>query len=81
MVIGMSFQVKEDQIAVNMIAVPRMMQLTAFDLVLLVFQSQQAIVLDVVGTCQLPPCEDIVDNKKRNHLPAEGDNQSELQHG
>ncbi len=81
MVIGVSFQVKEDKIAVDMIAVPRVMRETAFVLVLLVFQSQQAIVFDIVGACQLPPCEDIVDDKKGNHLPAESDNQSELHRG
>ena len=76
--VRMSLQVKKHEIAIYMIAVPGVMWMTTFVFTVFIFLPQQAIVLDVVGARQLPPREEVVNNKKENQLPAECNDQAEL---
>ena len=60
-VIRMALQVKQNQVAVGVIAVPGVMGLAPFVATLVVFAAQKAIVFDVIRTRELPPGEDVVE--------------------
>lgn len=47
-------------------------------LAVVVFDSQQAMVLDVVGTGQLPPGKNVMDRKKEYQWPTEGNDEPDL---
>ena len=77
----MSLEMQQDEVAINVIAVPGVMRLAAFILARRVFLAQQTVVFYVIGTGELPPCEHVVQYDKRNHDPAKDRYQSESEQG
>jgi len=78
-VVGVALQMKQNEVAVNMVTVPRMAGLASFISAIFILRPQQPVVLDIVCAGELPPCQHVVDEKKGNHFPTESDQQAKLQ--
>jgi len=77
-VIRVPLEMKHHKIAINVITVPGVTRLATLVLAIFFLLPQQAIVFYVIRAGQLPPCEDIVNDKKWNQYPTECNDETEL---
>ena len=74
-VIRVPLEMKQHEIAQNVIAVPRMMRPATLEFAVGVAPAEQSVVLDVVGTRELPIGEGVVNQQEQQHERTERDNQ------
>ena len=80
-VVGMALEVEQREVGHEVVRVPGMMRLRRLVLAIGQASPQEAVVLDVVRRRELPPGDEVVHQQERQHHPAEGSDQAELQHG
>ena len=65
MMVGMALEMKQSEVAHNVIGIPRMMGLAALVAAVFLFLTQQAIVLNIIGRRKLKPSPEVVYSQER----------------